>query len=180
MVTGSVTASAQTQTTHEIIDEAISKILLDDSVGCVNVIPVAVPPFTTWDIFMAHMRHIDSFEEQRLEGWFHDQAGFSHDNTRRGNATQYTQDHFVTITGLVWKNTFEESYRHLHDRTERIAWAIEKNKDLLGLTIIDEVNNVQVSFPPFSRFGEHFLHRVEISFTVLRTVTEAAGRVATV
>jgi hypothetical protein len=173
LTTGSVTATQITTFSRNVLEEAASKILV--SLDCRNVYAEEIPPLTTHEEFFSFLRDYQGLEQEHLEAWFISRMSFRNDPITRGTFTQYQQEHNMRITGWAWHTTFSDSYQYIQDKTEQLAWTLEKNKGFIT-SQVDELRNIVVQFD-FTNFGEIYLYKSETRFSVLMSMIESGGRV---
>ncbi len=139
------------------------------------------PPLTTWESvvdWLTTEAEGGRFDQRRQEAWYMDRTGIKHDALTLGTSDQYYQIHQIPIVGLVWRKSFEASYNYIQERTDKILLLMEVNKDLLLASQAEQVQQLGAQFQ-FGRFGEFYMHRVDIAFQLVTLITEPAGRVIT-
>ena len=149
-------------------------------VGCKNVYPGAIPPLTTPQQ-IAEFMQVDDEDQSYYELWSFDRMGFNHESLTHGTRYSYYQSNNITIIGLYWKDSFEDSYKYIQYQTELVMRTLERNKKLITETFDPLIINQDAKFSwgnqgTLTDSGEIYLHRVELNIILLDERVESGGR----
>lgn len=173
MTTGNASLTSNTQNLRPILEDGASKLL--NSMGCMNVFTAELPPVTTPLEFTNQLQVHRGLYQPEYEGWFLHRRSISNNSNQINSAYNYNQVHGMMIVGLAYHSTFNNSYVYIQDTTEKLMWNLENNKDLLGKSNIQFIDNISTRFS-FEQFGEMYLYKSETLFNVNRVITEVSGR----
>ena len=164
-------ASNTPQGIRAVIENSTAKLL--EALDCKNVYTTILPALTTQQLIQDFLR-VEGQNNQHLEGWFLNRTGIRFPD--EGSYSRYSQRHQLTITSIVWHETYDMSYLYTQDKVEQLQRTLELNKSY--------ASQVAGEFPRFevrdvsSLFGMSTIEVAQIGGTstigVYRSVTQFA------
>lgn len=173
MVTGNTSSSSNDVYIRPVLEDALSKLL--DSIECENIFTEEIEPITTDVDFLNKLAVHKNLTQPEYEGWFTRRNRMLVSTDAISNQYQYEMVHGMMVTGMAFHGDFNRSYQYIQDKTEKLIWTLEKNKNILGNANIEFIDGVTSNFS-FEQFGEVYMYRSQTTFNVHRIIIETSGR----